>query len=847
MPTLENNHLINLIRFTPVVVVFVFALAVNLIAIQANREQAEESIKNLREELTLERKEAIRSEVHQVYTNLLIEQSKIERTLKNNAKQRVYEAYAIASYIYTQNLDKPKDEVTRLIVEALRPIRFFDGRGYFFIIGSDGLTIMNGANPELEGKNGWNIQDKDGNFIARKMLAITKKKGEGFLDWRFKKPNSESAEAFDKLGYIKKFEPYNWSIATGEYVEQFESTVKKRLLNWLSEYEYGEHGYFFVLDKSGTLLTHHANDFLGLDFVIGEQVKEALVSDINSQLEHGGGYIRFNKSLTMSGSANLEQVSYVKQVPRWGWIIGTGFSSQAFEKNLRLKEQHLLELNHQSFIRLLYLTVISLLLLTITSLFIGNSIARRFELFQGQIKNDFNELNKTKNKMEYMALHDALTDLPNRVLMRKEIQANIELAEAEQNMFAVMFVDLDNFKKVNDLFGHDTGNQLLVKVSERFKLIADGCGSVSRHGGDEFIFCFTPLKDKREAESKAKQIIDALANPIVIEGKLFSITSSIGISMYPNDADNPETLIGYADTVLYKSKADKKGQFLFYSSRISEQIKRKMQIEHELIHAIEQKSLSVQYQPQISTSTKKLVGVEALVRWHHEVLGPIYPDEFISIAEEFGLIHELDMFVFETACEDIFALSPNGESALNLSVNISPLQLLEQDFAARLIAISNNIGIAHERITIEITENIFIHGFDTVKPVLSELRNEGFKLSLDDFGTGYSSLSYINSLPLTEIKIDRSFTMKFLDFYQSDMLVRMIINIGRLCGLVVVAEGVETKEQYQKLLKYGCDLVQGYYFARPLTIAQLSEKDVTQQVDNALSLPLTSDEINAQG
>lgn len=841
MSALDNKQLLNLIRYAPVAVVLVFALAVNLIAIQDNREQAAQSLDNLHDELTFQRKDSIRSQVHQVYRQLIVEKSNIESDLKEAAKQRVYEAYGIANHIYAKNLGKPETEVKSLIIGALRSIRFFDGRGYFIIFANDGKTIMNDVNPNLEGQQGWDRQGKAGHDIARDMIKVTRNEGEGFHTWRFKKPGSVDDEAFKKVGYIKKFDPYDWSIVTGEYLSDYESDVKKRLLKWFSSYEYGENGYFFVLDKNGKLLSHHVNDFLGLDFTIGEKVQDDLVKDIQGEVVKGGGYISYSKALTLSGKAHLGQVSYVKEVDGWGWVIGTGFSTEAFKKHLRLKEEEFKELNHDSLMRLIYLTVVSMLFLTVSSLYVGNLIARRFEMFQAQINNDFDELNKTKNTMEYMALHDALTNLPNRVLMLKEIKEYIKSTESGTEKLAVLFVDLDNFKNINDLYGHHVGDLLLGVVSQRFKSLTESGGSVSRFGGDEFVFCFPNLKDKAAAEYKAKLVHESLVKPIVIEARTLSIGCSIGVSICPDDSVNAEILIRHADTVLYKSKADKKGQILFYSNCISKQIKRKMKIQHELVRAVEREELSVHYQPQISTHSKKLVSVEALVRWESSALGNVFPDEFISIAEETGLINDLGLFVFRRACEDIYRLSSNGNDALKVSVNISPIQLMEPDFYRSLVDISADIGIDPKRISLEITENIFINGFDTVQPILSELREYGFGLSLDDFGTGYSSLSYINSLPLTEIKIDRSFVNKFLEFYQSDMLVRMIIGIGRMCGLMVVAEGVETEAEFNKLVNYGCDLVQGYYLDKPLRIDRLSERFLSTQLEYDTAISDTSD------
>lgn len=829
MTALENKQLLNLIRYAPVVIVSVFALAVNLIAIQDKRVQADQSIKNLREELILQQKEMILSEVSQVYKHIILQRHKIENDLKENAKQRVYEAYGIANYIFAQNIDKPKAEVGKLITEALRPIRFFGGRGYFFILDSDGTTILNAANPYMEGKINLDIHDDSGNLTFRKMLDITNDKSEGYLNWRFKKPGQAGSSEFEKIGFIKRFEPFGWSIGTGEYFADFEKSVKEGLLNWFSGYEYGEGGYFFVLDKQGTLLAHHRDDFVGLNMDVGKPLGNEFFQKIMDQIRNGSGYVRSSKPLTLSGDVALEQVSYFKEIKEWGWIIGTGFSTQSFERRLQKKEEALVSSNRQSLNQLISLSIASMLLLTGCSWYVGLLIARRFEMFKRKMEEDFNELNDTKNKMEYMALHDALTNLPNHFLMLEEIKKGIELSHSANNKLAVMFVDLDNFKNVNDLYGHQVGDQLLEVISRKFELLTDTNGSLSRFGGDEFMFCYSNLKDVSEAKNKVALIHEALSSPFEIEGRSLCIGCSVGVSMFPDDSLDPEILISQADTVLYQSKAEKKGQSLFYSSAINEQIQRKAEIERELAHAIKNNGLSVYYQPQANASDEtRILSVEVLARWKHPSLGCVFPDEFIAVAEERGLINDLGLFVFRRACEDIYALSANGKDALKLSVNISPIQLMEPDLCLRLIEICAEIGIAPQRITLEITENIFINSFEAVQPLLTQLREQGFGLSLDDFGTGYSSLSYINGLPLTEIKIDRSFISKFLDNYQSDMLVRMIIEIGRLYGLVVVAEGVETHSQLQKLIIYKCDLVQGFYLDKPLEIERLAEKFFNQ-------------------
>ena len=824
MRMMDNRNLLFLIRYASVAIVCVFALVVTIVAIQDNRAKAVRSIESLRAELLNQRKELIRSQVDQVYKQLLLKKSQIESTLKAQEKGRIYEAYAIAHHIYANNIHKSDTEITKLIAEALRPIRFFNGRGYYFILDRQGVMVMHGLDPALENQSVWNVKDKNGSYFFRGLINIVNKRDEGFLRWAFQMPNDQSGDTFDKLGFVKGFEPYGWVIGTGDYLDAFERDVQQELLKWFADYEYDEGGYFVVLNRQGTVLAHHYNDFLGNDLMIGDTVKAPLLEDISTQVAQGGGYVSHLKPLTLSGNPSLEHISYVRLVSDWDWIIGTGFNYKTFAKYLKEKEDLLSRDNDQSLIKLIAIATISIFLLVAISLYVSHLIARRFEVLQQRIKNDFNTLEKAKDKMEFMALHDDLTGLPNRFHLSQELENSIRYTTEQGSKLAVFFVDLDNFKNVNNLHGHAVGDQLLKAISQKFETLTTEKGMVCRFGGDEFVFCYPDLKSQQEAGQYAQRIQSALADPFIIDSKIMTVSCSIGATIYPDDSTDTGTLVSKADTVLYRSKMHKKGQIVFYDESISEYINYLMNVEHEVVRAITNDEISVCYQPQVNVQTQQLISVEALARWNNPTLGSVPPGTFITAAEETGLIHSLGLFVFKKACEDIYRCSPNGEGAIGLSVNVSPVQVLEPEFSATVISLCAEVGIDPARVTLEITENIFIHNMDNVQPVFNQLRDYGFNLSLDDFGTGYSSLSYINHLPLNEIKIDRSFIDKFLEGGQSDMLVRMIIGLGHSCGMIVVAEGVETEAQFEKLVSYGCDLVQGYYFDRPLSIESLVER-----------------------
>ena len=426
--------------------------------------------------------------------------------------------------------------------------------------------------------------------------------------------------------------------------------------------------------------------------------------------------------------------------------------------------------------------------------------------------------------MQHMALHDSLTQLPNRVMLESKIELGIQRAELSEKKLAVMFVDLDDFKKINDRFGHEVGDVLLKKISSKFSRMLKGQDIVARFGGDEFVFCFPLLTSVEEAEAKVELIKSVFNEQFLIHGKAISTSCSIGVAMYPSDANNSTALISKADIVLYKSKEKQKGGSLFFDQSIDDQVSYEFHLEEELRFALDRSEIFVCYQPQINIQTGKLCGVEALCRWNNKKLGFVSPVDFIAAAEEIGIIDSIGDFVLQRACEDLLAFMPNGKEAAKVSVNISPKQLIQPNFIQRVMHIIEQTGIDVSRVVLEITENILISELDNVSPILQKLQQLGFGISLDDFGTGYSSLSYLNILPITEIKIDRTFINSLFVNEQSETLVKAIIAIGASCQMTVVAEGVETKEQFDKLKEYQCDLVQGYYFDKPLSIEDLRSR-----------------------
>jgi diguanylate cyclase len=822
MSSLNENRLLNLIRYAPVVIIGLFALAVNIVLIQNNRLAGEQSLELLREDLINRQKELVKQQVNQVFQQIQLEKNHTVQRLKEQAKSRVYEAYEIANNIYINNPDKSKQDITKMICDALRPIRFFSGRGYFFIFEMNGINVMHPLKPQLEGTSAWDAVDSRGRYILREHINLIKESGgEAFYHWWYQKYGQPADREFEKVGFGKLFEPLGWFIGTGEYTDDVGGDAQKAMLSWLNEYEYGDKGYVFVLDKQGKLLAHPDKSILGgqINYSFNVAVQNLLGAGT-----HHSGFVQYNSRYMPGESDGGEKISYLKTVDDWNWIIGTGFYVKHFEQYLVEKQQRQEENNRKGLIKISLLSAISTLLAMGISLWVGHLIALRFKKFQERINHDFSELNNTKDKMQYMALHDALTGLPNRLLLSEVIQNGIELSKATDRFLAVMFVDLDDFKKINDLYGHASGDELLEMVSHKFQSILAIGDTVSRFGGDEFIFCFPDLIDKEAAEQKVSLIRHIFDHQFVLKGRVLAIRCSIGVSLYPTDGESPESLIRKADLVLYKSKAQHKGGSMFYNVQLDTDIQFNYLVEEELRRAVYKNEISVVYQPQVDVKTGEMIGVEALARWNNPRLGSVSPVKFIAIAETSGLIFDIGRFVFRQACKDVLSVSPNGRHALSVSINLSPKQLMQASIKEDVLNIIDEVGIDIERITLEITENVLFEDLATVLVVLEQLRNLGFGISLDDFGTGYSSLRYLNDLPISEIKIDRCFIEKLMVSTQSDTLVKAIIAIGESCHLTVVAEGVETVEQYDQLISYGCGLVQGYYFDRPLSIEHIQDR-----------------------
>lgn len=421
---------------------------------------------------------------------------------------------------------------------------------------------------------------------------------------------------------------------------------------------------------------------------------------------------------------------------------------------------------------------------------------------------------ETKQKLVHQLTHDRLTGLPNREYIDVELKDPLS---NPQNHYDLLFLDLDNFKDINDNFGHEIGDQVLIEVANRFKQVLDEQGWLIRFGGDEFVFIKLPVKT--ELTVFAEQIMTTLSDPFIIEDMRFNIGASIGIASYPEDSNDLQTLLSYADMAMYEAKKHK-NTFTHFSNHLREDALQKVLVEHLLKQAIQDNEISIVYQPQLNVN-QEMIGVEALVRWHNETLGEVPPSTFIPIAEGMGFMPELGRHIADQTLSEMSRLQQKLHQSFEVSINISVRQFMSIGFYEDITRMIDESALKPEFIMLEVTESIFMEELEFVIDILEKLKSHGIMFSMDDFGTGFSSLSLLRTLPINELKIDKSFIDDVLQQEKNYGLVENIIEIAQKLKMQTVAEGIENEAQAKLLAKFGCDIFQGYYFSKPLTYSQL--------------------------
>nr|WP_314629111.1 EAL domain-containing protein [uncultured Noviherbaspirillum sp.] len=429
---------------------------------------------------------------------------------------------------------------------------------------------------------------------------------------------------------------------------------------------------------------------------------------------------------------------------------------------------------------------------------------------------DISERKAHEQQLQRMANEDMLTGLPNRHWLADFLPSALERSAKDGSQLALLFIDLDDFKHVNDTQGHAVGDELLEIVAARLKSVLRKDDRVVRFGGDEFIVVLAPIENQSQAQETAERIVKTCCAPFGVSDKTFALGASVGISVYPRDGTDAQTLIRHSDVAMYSSKSEGKGQYRFYDASLHETLKSKADLKQSLFEAIAQEQFVLYYQPRVDTQTGRLCSMEALVRWVHPKRGLVPPLEFIPLAEATGLIQQLGRLVIEMACNQLSAWKAHGKPLVPISINVSPGQFAHGDIHCHLAEQIEKAGISADLIEVEITESAMMGDQAEIMAELSAIRDLGIKLHIDDFGTGYSSLSQLQRLKMDVLKVDKAFTSELTNSRDGKVFFQAIVSMAHALGMTVVAEGVETAEQLAILQALSCDEVQGYYIARPM-------------------------------
>lgn len=429
---------------------------------------------------------------------------------------------------------------------------------------------------------------------------------------------------------------------------------------------------------------------------------------------------------------------------------------------------------------------------------------------------------ESEQKLAHLAHHDALTGLPNRTLIIDRLKQALFHAELHNRLVAVMFLDLDHFKKINDSYGHNVGDELLIQITDRLSGSVRSEDTVGRYAGDEFVILLDDINNEHHISILAQKLVDTLNEEFNVFGRKLRISASIGVSFYPTDGKTSDELIRNADIAMYRAKEMGKNTYQFYSHDLSAKIFERLTLESHLRHALDKNEFVLYYQPQVDMRTNKIMAVEALIRWQHPYMGLVSPNNFITLLEETGLIEPVGNWIIRTACEQLKQWHDTGLEPLRMSINLSSRQFNNPDLYRNVNEILRHTRVNPEFLEFEITESMLMRNASSIVTSLESLSKLGIHFAIDDFGTGYSSLNYLRRFPIDTIKIDQSFIRDVPDNADDAAITQAIIGLAKSLSLKVIAEGVENKKQLAFLEQYECYCIQGYYFGSPLQAGEIA-------------------------
>ena len=844
--------------------------------------------------------------------------SRTESVLEAQIRDQVEQALQVLHGLHRQHRHTmPESKLRQMLVEALRPVRFLGGRGYYFIDDLQGNCILLPTAPEREGTSLLDNRDDQGHYIMRGLIqAVENPEGAGFSRYRWYAPGRQGMQ--DKIAYAALFKPYGWIVGTGEYVFKVEEDLQAEALARIRALRFGEDGYIAVLTRDGTPLvspSRPASENRPLNSLPAEE--QDVIRKIVRKASEGGGIIRYDWINLRTGQMG-PKLAFVHTMPAWNWILVSGIHMGEIQSSLERQKASLeKELQQTLVFSLLVLSLALVLALAYSGLYsrwfrhlfqryqaslqeshqalylnkylmdhagdmcllldqeqrvvYSNRSAQDFfgksgEALQGQalqdlplprlalpeqaattelayadpegrqrhlearfspadyqgavyfcvILRDISQRREQEERLRHLSEHDTLTNLPNRNLLHARLRQAVDHARRAGRMVAVLWIDLDRFKIVNDSLGHHIGDQFLIETAQRLHGLVRARDTISRHGGDEFVVVLVGLDHADRAALIARKIQEKLGAPVQAGGQELAVTPSIGISLFPGDGDDPESLLKNAEAAMYHAKQLGRNNCQFFTPEINARFNERLNLEHGLRHALQAGELQLYYQPQFDLRDGSLKGCEALLRWESPRLGWVAPARFIPVAEESGLIEGIGDWVLQQACSRIALWQSRGLPPCPVAVNVSALQFRNGSIVRSVARTLETTGIPPGLLELEVTESVLAEDTERISQQLATLKEMGISLAIDDFGTGYSSLSYLKRFPLDRLKIDRSFIQDLPEDQDDAAITLAIIEMARALGLSTLAEGVETRAQHDYLLEHGCEQMQGYLYARPM-------------------------------
>lgn len=735
------------------------------------------------------------------FSQLMQEQRK--NSVSKMAELAYHSIHPILDEMHSGALDSDAARVK--IVDLVRNMTYEDeyGDNYIFMSAYDGTMLVQPFEPQKEGSDQWDLQDSYGKYIIRDLIQAAKKKPEGsFVSYHYYLPKEDRIE--EKLSYVIGIPEIDAYIGTGMYVESSYKSLQNAL-------KFQRYGFliisFFILGLAtfyiGTLI--RTNQYLSREIKEREYAESKIrtvfdsIHDAVMIHDRNGKIILANKSAATLYGIPENQI--------------TNYSIQEFSSDAHLAEDKLGQA--------VYLENTSVVFewkcrRPLDGTTFDGEVALRNSNWSGEnvivaVARDISERRKHEEEIRHLAYYDYLTSLHNRVFIMNELKQELEKGSAREYQGAILFIDLDNFKKINDTFGHFYGDEVLTVLADQLREMTSEGFLPARIGGDEFvILCYGA--DLTKTMKIADQVLTIFRNPISLHDTIIHLTCSMGIALYPKDGSTVEDIFKNADLALYSAKDQGKDNFVFYEEKLSAELQYKNEMESQLRQGYYNGELVLYYQPIYDVVQKKVVGHEALIRWISPRYGMVMPNQIIPLAEEVGLIDKIGDWVIDSAFA--FAKSVQDQGSY-ITCNVSPAQFAQGNFVETVLNKFEQYQLKEGSVALEITETCLIESFDLVARKLSLLREKGIMVYLDDFGTGYSSLNYLKNLPVDYIKIDKSFIDEIANSGLDSKILKTIILLAHEIGIMTVAEGVETSEQLEFLEKCGCDLIQGYLISRP--------------------------------